>query len=462
MMPVCCLSFPYSERCSSRSCFAFETRSRCDARSWSSWASSPLSTWYSCCTNCTFSLMWVMICTVTTVFFFSRCNSSLRSSIFSFSVWFSIFSCSKSMTCRFSANSSFLRRTCSSFVSRFFRDMLEPRTSSTSASLSSSNSSTSWIIFSGIFLPVRAYSAFFAICRLNSWKESRHSIAFCRLASSWFFSSSLMRAAFTCCSRSFRRTECTLWRAFWYLCSVTFPSDCFSAESYDLSCIFRWMTLRCSAVLLCTALSFSSKSWSYLSCSSMSGSGPSSSSSASSSSEGAGFLLRTAAGWGSLEGAEMSSWRMKPIGSNLSMMRALWATLNHGNRPVSTAVIFCLSRGVAVTTNSSKFFAKRRSVRMRDSFLASSFDIRARLPISFRRFSRLNGPSGTAGLDLPPFLPFLPFAASASAFSFSALSLSWCICTASSYVGGGAPRSAESASMTAWLASRTSVSQPIS
>mmetsp|Transcript_50328 Transcript_50328/g.145979 ORF Transcript_50328/g.145979 Transcript_50328/m.145979 type:complete len:215 (+) Transcript_50328:202-846(+) len=214
MIPVCCLSLPYSERCSSRSCLALETRSRCEARSWSSCASSPLSTWYSCCTNCTFSRMCVMIRTMSTVFFFSLCSSSFLSSIFSLSVWFSIFSCSKSMTWRFSASSSFFRRACSSFASRFFREMFEPRTSSTSASLSSSNSSTSCMIFSGIFLPVRAYSACFATCRLNSWKESRHSMAFWRLVSSWFFSSSLMRAALTCCSRSFRRTEWTLCRAF--------------------------------------------------------------------------------------------------------------------------------------------------------------------------------------------------------------------------------------------------------
>mmetsp|Transcript_15145 Transcript_15145/g.43297 ORF Transcript_15145/g.43297 Transcript_15145/m.43297 type:complete len:269 (-) Transcript_15145:163-969(-) len=230
-MPVCCFSFPNSDRCSSRSCFVLATRSRCAARSWSNCASSPFSTWCSCCTNCTFSRMWVMICTVTMVFFLNLCSSSFRSSIFSFSVWFSIFSCSKSITWRFSASSSCLRRDCSSFASLFLREMLEPRTSSTSASLSSSNSSISWIIFSAIFLPVRAYSACFATCRLNAWKESRHSIARCRFTSSWLLSSSLMRAASTWRRRSLSRTEWTLWRTFWYLCSVTFPSDCFSDAS---------------------------------------------------------------------------------------------------------------------------------------------------------------------------------------------------------------------------------------
>mmetsp|Transcript_38834 Transcript_38834/g.101566 ORF Transcript_38834/g.101566 Transcript_38834/m.101566 type:complete len:220 (+) Transcript_38834:733-1392(+) len=105
--------------------------------------------------NCNFSLMCVIICTVITVFFLSLCNSSFRSSIFSFRFWFSIFNCSKSITCRFSANSSFFRSACSSLARRFFNEMLEPRTSSTSWSLSSSKSSISWITFFGDLL-VRA------------------------------------------------------------------------------------------------------------------------------------------------------------------------------------------------------------------------------------------------------------------------------------------------------------------
>jgi hypothetical protein len=67
-----------------------------------------------------FSLVWVNICTVVVFFFFNLWRSSFLSSIFSFSVWFSILSCSKSIKCNPSANSSFFFRIFL-FLARLFR-----------------------------------------------------------------------------------------------------------------------------------------------------------------------------------------------------------------------------------------------------------------------------------------------------------------------------------------------------
>ena len=58
-------------------------------------------------TKTNFYRVWVKICTIVVVFFLSLWRSSFLSSIFSFRVWFSILSCSKSIKWRPSANSSF-------------------------------------------------------------------------------------------------------------------------------------------------------------------------------------------------------------------------------------------------------------------------------------------------------------------------------------------------------------------
>mmetsp|Transcript_22453 Transcript_22453/g.56750 ORF Transcript_22453/g.56750 Transcript_22453/m.56750 type:complete len:201 (-) Transcript_22453:613-1215(-) len=200
--------------------------------------------------------MCVRICTTVMVFLRNLCSSSLRSSIFSFSVWFSIFSCSKSITWRFSASSSFFRSISSSLARRFFKEMFAPRTSSTSASFSPSNFSISLMMRGGMPFPVLEYSAFWATCCLKSRKDSRHSIAFPRLSSSCPRSSSEIRAARTCCVRSFTRIWCTCERTLRYLCSVT---RCVSISPAFWVPLLNATTRFCSAKLSWCRLS--SLSW---------------------------------------------------------------------------------------------------------------------------------------------------------------------------------------------------------
>mmetsp|Transcript_33996 Transcript_33996/g.81007 ORF Transcript_33996/g.81007 Transcript_33996/m.81007 type:complete len:208 (-) Transcript_33996:23-646(-) len=128
----------FSERSESRSCLALVSASRCVESSASSSASSTLSSWFSACTNCSFSFKCVNTWTVVVVFLRSLSSSSLRSSIFSFRVWFSILSCSKSMRCSSFESSSFRFRLPSSLRSWFRKWMFLRRTFSRSSSRLSS------------------------------------------------------------------------------------------------------------------------------------------------------------------------------------------------------------------------------------------------------------------------------------------------------------------------------------
>lgn len=81
------------------------------------------------CMNASFSLVCVRIYTVFVFFFFSLCKSSFLSSIFSFSVWFSILSCSKSIKCKPSASSSFFLSIFWFLISVFLRRRMSRRNS---------------------------------------------------------------------------------------------------------------------------------------------------------------------------------------------------------------------------------------------------------------------------------------------------------------------------------------------
>mmetsp|Transcript_26757 Transcript_26757/g.72291 ORF Transcript_26757/g.72291 Transcript_26757/m.72291 type:complete len:233 (+) Transcript_26757:455-1153(+) len=125
----------------SRATLALPSISRLDDNEASSPSSSSRSPLFSFSTHCSFSRTCVRICTVVVVFLRSLSSSSLRSSIFSFKLWFSILSCSKSMRCRPSASSSFCRSVCSMRLSWFDKCMFLSRTRCTSSSFSWSSCS---------------------------------------------------------------------------------------------------------------------------------------------------------------------------------------------------------------------------------------------------------------------------------------------------------------------------------
>mmetsp|Transcript_4319 Transcript_4319/g.14198 ORF Transcript_4319/g.14198 Transcript_4319/m.14198 type:complete len:257 (-) Transcript_4319:292-1062(-) len=175
--PRDCLRSWLSARSTSRSCLSCVSASRLPASSTSRSASSCLSTWLSACTNWSFSLRWVSTCTVAVVFLRSLSSSSFLSSIFSFSVWFSIFSCSKSIRCSPSAKFSFCLSVSSSLRSTLRRRMLPSRIRSTSVSFNASCSSKLAISLAGMGLPVLEFSEPRKISRLNSRNASRISIA---------------------------------------------------------------------------------------------------------------------------------------------------------------------------------------------------------------------------------------------------------------------------------------------
>mmetsp|Transcript_49452 Transcript_49452/g.100431 ORF Transcript_49452/g.100431 Transcript_49452/m.100431 type:complete len:219 (-) Transcript_49452:118-774(-) len=115
-------------RAASRWPLIFPTASRFSDSSASRSASVALRPALSFSMNCSFSRTCVRICTVVVVFLRSFSSSSLRSSIFSFRLWFSILSCSKSIKCRPSASSSFWRSVCSIRFSWLLKWMFFRRT----------------------------------------------------------------------------------------------------------------------------------------------------------------------------------------------------------------------------------------------------------------------------------------------------------------------------------------------
>mmetsp|Transcript_9632 Transcript_9632/g.15473 ORF Transcript_9632/g.15473 Transcript_9632/m.15473 type:complete len:204 (+) Transcript_9632:1178-1789(+) len=168
---------PFSVRSLSRSNFSFCRCSRLEVRPYSSDSMPAPKISFSFCTNCSFSLRCVSTCTVVVVFLRSLRSSSLRSSIFSFRLWFSIFSCSKSIKCRPSDNSSLALRVCSSRRSWYRRWMFFSRARSSSDSLMSSAAIFSPMTRSEIVLPVRLFSALRATSNLKLLKASRMSLA---------------------------------------------------------------------------------------------------------------------------------------------------------------------------------------------------------------------------------------------------------------------------------------------
>mmetsp|Transcript_17132 Transcript_17132/g.44530 ORF Transcript_17132/g.44530 Transcript_17132/m.44530 type:complete len:405 (-) Transcript_17132:1654-2868(-) len=192
--PCFCLRAAFSALSASFSLLALVRRSRSLDSSESSEASESRVTLFSALTNCSFSLMWVSTCTFDVFFFLSLCSSSLRSSIFSFSVWFSILSCSKSIRWRPSASCSLARRESSSLRRIIRRLMFRRRTLTASWSF---RPSCSWNICTVRFamgLPVRECSACSAISALNSLKLSAMSEAFASLSSSLFCRSMATRS----------------------------------------------------------------------------------------------------------------------------------------------------------------------------------------------------------------------------------------------------------------------------
>mmetsp|Transcript_13469 Transcript_13469/g.32939 ORF Transcript_13469/g.32939 Transcript_13469/m.32939 type:complete len:212 (+) Transcript_13469:310-945(+) len=173
--PASPLSRKLSERSESLSCLAFVRASRCVESSASSSASSTLRSWFSACTNCSFSLRCVRTCTVVVVFLRSLSSSSLRSSIFSLSVWFSILSCSKSIKCSSLDSSSLRRRFPSSLRSWLRRWMFLSRTFSSSSSFLRSCSSNCRRSFGGIRRPVPVPPGPPATSALRAAKPSRSS-----------------------------------------------------------------------------------------------------------------------------------------------------------------------------------------------------------------------------------------------------------------------------------------------
>mmetsp|Transcript_34821 Transcript_34821/g.88242 ORF Transcript_34821/g.88242 Transcript_34821/m.88242 type:complete len:215 (+) Transcript_34821:332-976(+) len=139
-------------------------RSDSCASSSSSW---PASAPFSFSTNCSFSRTCVRICTVVVVFLRSLSSSSLRSSIFSFRLWFSILSCSKSMRCRPSASSSFCLSVCSMRFSWLDKWMFFKRTRCTSSSFSWSSCSSCASSLSLMGRPVLECSALLATSSLK-------------------------------------------------------------------------------------------------------------------------------------------------------------------------------------------------------------------------------------------------------------------------------------------------------
>mmetsp|Transcript_17734 Transcript_17734/g.29809 ORF Transcript_17734/g.29809 Transcript_17734/m.29809 type:complete len:223 (-) Transcript_17734:438-1106(-) len=176
-IPLCALMRVFSARFTSRSSFSRFRPSRLPCNSESSPSSSSRSTSFSFCTNCNFSFRCVSTCTVVVVFLRSLRSSSLRSSIFSFSDWFSILSCSKSMRCSPSASSSLAFKCASSFFIWLRSVMFLRRTRSTSCSFFSSWLMRSWMMRSGMGFPVRLFSEDRATSSLNVWNALRMSLA---------------------------------------------------------------------------------------------------------------------------------------------------------------------------------------------------------------------------------------------------------------------------------------------
>mmetsp|Transcript_23724 Transcript_23724/g.52067 ORF Transcript_23724/g.52067 Transcript_23724/m.52067 type:complete len:261 (+) Transcript_23724:237-1019(+) len=149
----------------SRCALALPSRSRFSASTPSSSSSWPDRLPFSFSTNCSFSRTCVKICTVVIVFLRSFSSSSLRSSIFSFKLWFSILSCSKSMRCSPSASSSFCLRVASMRFSWLDKWMFLRRTRCTSSSFSWSSCSSCASRRSEMGLPVLLCSALLATSR---------------------------------------------------------------------------------------------------------------------------------------------------------------------------------------------------------------------------------------------------------------------------------------------------------
>mmetsp|Transcript_18327 Transcript_18327/g.45591 ORF Transcript_18327/g.45591 Transcript_18327/m.45591 type:complete len:204 (+) Transcript_18327:1077-1688(+) len=168
---------PFSARSLSRSSFICCRCSRLDVRPYSRLSMPLPSTSFSFCTNCSFSLRCVRTCTVVVVFLRSLSSSSLRSSIFSFRLWFSILSCSKSMRCSPSLSSSFCFRVCSRRRSWYRRWMFFSRARSISDSFLSSCSIFSAMTRSGMAFPVRLFSALRATSYLKLLNALRMSLA---------------------------------------------------------------------------------------------------------------------------------------------------------------------------------------------------------------------------------------------------------------------------------------------
>mmetsp|Transcript_1322 Transcript_1322/g.3806 ORF Transcript_1322/g.3806 Transcript_1322/m.3806 type:complete len:209 (+) Transcript_1322:257-883(+) len=171
-----------SDLSASRDCLMLVSWSLRPTRLTSRSASSPLSSVFSAATNCSFSLKWVSTCAEVLIFLRSLSSSSLRSSIFSLSVWFSILSCSKSMRCRPSASFSFCLRVCSSLSFWLRRAMWVRRILASSESRARSLSSKWRMSLGAMGRPVREFSAAVMISRLNSAKASAIS---CALSSLW-------------------------------------------------------------------------------------------------------------------------------------------------------------------------------------------------------------------------------------------------------------------------------------
>ena len=118
-IPVCWLSLTFSN------CFFLSLVVSSASYSLAFFSSSSRSLSFVPCLSFCFRINWYFsrLCdrmiTFATILARSLESSSLRSSIFSLSVWFSIFNYSKSIKCRPSASCSFLRSTFSWFWRRF-------------------------------------------------------------------------------------------------------------------------------------------------------------------------------------------------------------------------------------------------------------------------------------------------------------------------------------------------------
>mmetsp|Transcript_23971 Transcript_23971/g.45107 ORF Transcript_23971/g.45107 Transcript_23971/m.45107 type:complete len:277 (+) Transcript_23971:353-1183(+) len=195
--------------------------------------------------------MWVRTWTVVVFFLRSLWSSSLRSSIFSLRVWFSIFSCSKSIRWRPSASCSLARKLFSSFFTVIFKFMFFSRTRSASSSFLISACSNWAMTFLGMGLPVLLFSEWRLISLLKSRKAWLISLALHSFSSSlvWRSMAILSYSDFWLFSFSSPRTMAV--RVSLYCFSISWAAM-FSLSFLSVFSLLFWLA-RCAASFFCSS-----------------------------------------------------------------------------------------------------------------------------------------------------------------------------------------------------------------